>query len=90
VALADRAPHIWDGDGLQFLTELSDGTTDELTWMLDRNKVKATLGRLRRGTLDAKRMPMANRLLATFAVLAEAERDFGRLNAELTGVVAQH
>jgi len=33
---------------------------------------------------------MANRLLTTFAVLAEAERDFGRLNAELNGVVTQY
>jgi hypothetical protein len=90
LAVAERVPHIWERDGLRFLTELSDSTTAELTWMLDRNKVRTTLARLRRGTLDAKRTPMANRLLTTFAVLAEAERDFGRLNAELSGVVTQY
>jgi hypothetical protein len=31
-------------------------------------------------------MSSANRLLTTFAVLAEAERDFGGLNAELPAV----
>ena len=51
--------------------------------MLGRNKVRTTLNRLRRGELDGKQMSKANRLLTTFAVLAEAERDFGRLNAEL-------
>jgi hypothetical protein len=88
--VAERVPHIWERDGLRFLTELSDSTTAELTWMLDRTKVRTTLARLGRGTLDAKRMPLANRLLTTFAVLAEAERDFGRLNAELNGVVTQY
>jgi hypothetical protein len=83
---AERTPHIWAGDGLQLLTELSDSTTAELTWMLDRNKVKTLLNRLRRGELDGKRMSTANRLLTTFAVLAEAERDFGGLNAELAAV----
>ena len=86
--VADHTPHIWDGDGLQVLTELSDGTTAELTWMLDRNKVRTALDRLRRGQLDGERMSTANRLLTTFAVLANAERDFSRLNAEL-GAVGQ-
>jgi hypothetical protein len=86
VGVAERTPHIWDGDGQQLLTELSDGTTAELTWMLDRSKVRTTLDRLRRGDLDGKRMSAANRLLTTFAVLAEAERDFGGLNAELAAV----
>jgi hypothetical protein len=31
-------------------------------------------------------MATANRLLTTFAVFAEAERDFGELNAELTAL----
>jgi hypothetical protein len=31
-------------------------------------------------------MSAANQLLTTFAVLAEAERDFGGLNAELAAV----
>jgi hypothetical protein len=86
VGVAEPTPHIWDGAGLQLLTELSDGTTAELTWMLDRNKVKTTLNRLRRRDLDGRRMSTANRLLTTFAVLAEAERDFGGLNAELASV----
>jgi hypothetical protein len=86
MGVAERTPQIWDGDGLQLLTELSDGTTAELTWMLDRNKVTAALNRLRRGELDGKRTSKANRLLTTFAVLADAERDFGALNAELAGV----
>jgi hypothetical protein len=86
VGVAERTPHIWDGDGLKLLTELSDSTTAELTWMLDRNKVRTVLNRLRRGKLDGKRMSSANRLLTTFAVLAEAERDFGGLNAELPAV----
>ena len=54
--------------------------------MLDRNKVRTALNRLRRGELDGKRMSSANRLLTTFAVLAEAERDFGELNTELAAV----
>ncbi len=83
---AERNPHIQDGEGLRLLTELSDGTTAELTWMLGRNKVRTTLNRLRRGELDGKQMSKANRLLTTFAVLAEAERDFGRLNAELAAL----
>jgi hypothetical protein len=83
---AARTPYIWDGDGLQLLNELSDGTTAELTWMLDRNKVSTTLDSLRRGDLDGKRMSTANWLLTTFAVLAEAERDFLGLNAELAAV----
>jgi hypothetical protein len=86
VGVAERTLHIWDGDGLQLLTELSDGTTAELTWMLDRNRVRTALDRLRCGELDAKQMSAANRLLTTFAVLAEAERDFGGLNAELAAV----
>jgi hypothetical protein len=36
--------------------------------------------------LDGKRLSAANRLLTTFAVLAEAERDFGGLNDELAAV----
>jgi hypothetical protein len=83
---AEPTPRIWDGDGLQLLTELSDGTTAELTWMLDRNNVGTALHRLRQGKLDDKRMATANRLLTTFAVFAEAERDFGELNAELTAL----
>jgi len=83
---AERTPRIWDGDGLQLLTELSDGTTAELTWMLDRNKVGTALHRLHRGKLDDRRIATANRLLTTFAVLAEAERDFAALNAEVTAV----
>jgi hypothetical protein len=51
--------------------------------MLDRNKVRTVLNRLRRGE---GMMSSANRLLTTFAVLAEAERDFGGLNAELAAV----
>jgi hypothetical protein len=86
VGVAERIPNIWDGNGLHLLTELSDITTAELTWMLNRNKVKTTLDRLRRGELEDKRMSTANRLLTTFAVLAEAERDFGGLNAELVTV----
>jgi hypothetical protein len=82
----ERTPHIWDGDGLQLLTELSDRTTAELTWMLDQDKVRTALHRLGRGKLDTKQMSTANRLLTTFAVLAEAERDFGGLNAELGAV----
>jgi hypothetical protein len=85
VGAAQRTPHIWDGDGLKLLTELPDSTTTELTWMLDRNKVRTVLNRLRRGELDGM-MSSANRLLTTFAVLAEAERDFGGLNAELAAV----
>jgi hypothetical protein len=85
VGVAERTPHIWDGDGLKLLTELPDSTTTELTWMLDRNKVRTVLNRLRRGELDGM-MSSANRLLTTFAVLAEAERDFGGLNAELAAV----
>ena len=54
--------------------------------MLDRNRVRTALDRLRRGELDAKQMSAANRLLTTFAVLAEAERDFDALNAELAAV----
>lgn len=54
--------------------------------MLDRNRVRTALDRLRRGELDAKQMSAANRLLTTFAVLAEAERDFDELNAELAAV----
>ena len=84
---AERAPHIWDGDGLQLLTKLSDCTTAELTWMLDRNKVRTVLNHLHRGELDGTRLFTANRLLTTFAVLAQAERDFGRLNAELAARV---
>jgi hypothetical protein len=86
VGVAERIPHIWDGDGLQLLTQLSDGTTAELTWMLDRNRVRTALDRLRRGELDSKQVSAANRLLTTFAVLAEAERDFDELNAELAAV----
>jgi hypothetical protein len=86
VGVAEPTPSIWDGDGLQLLTELPDGTTAELTWMLDRNKVRNALDRTRRGELDGKRMFTANRLLTTFAVLAEAERDFAGLNAELAAV----
>jgi hypothetical protein len=82
----EHTPRIWDGDGLQLLTELSDGTTAELTWMLDENKVRSALDRLRRGQLDGKRTSTANWLLTTFAVLAEAERDFRGLNAELAAV----
>jgi hypothetical protein len=82
-SVQNHTPHVWDGDGLQLLTELSDGTTAELTWMLDRNKVRTTLKQLRRGELDDKRISTANRLLTTFAVLARAERDFSGLNAEL-------
>jgi hypothetical protein len=81
-----RTPHIWDGNGLQVLTELSDDSTAELTWMLDRKRVKTTMDRLRRGDLDGKQMPKANWLLTTFAVLARAERAFGGLNAELAAV----
>jgi hypothetical protein len=84
--VGERTPHIWDGDGLQLLNELAEGTTAELTWMLDRNKVRTVLDRLSREELDDKPTSGANRLLTTFAVLAEAERDFGRLNAELTAV----
>ena len=84
--LPERTPHIWDGDGLQLLTELSDGTTAELTWMLDQNQVRSALKSLRRGELAATRIPRANRLLTTFAVLAEAERAFSGLNAELAAV----
>ena len=54
--------------------------------MLDPNKVRTALDRLRRGELDGKRMSTTNRLLTTIAVLAEAERDFDGLNAELTEV----
>ena len=86
VGVAERIPHIWDGDGLQLLTQLSDGTPAELTWMLDPNRVRTGLDRLRRGELDAKQMSAANRLLTTFAVLAEAERDFDALNTELAAV----
>ena len=86
VGVAERIPHIWDGHGLQLLTQLSDGTPAELTWMLDQNKVTTALDRLRRGELDAKQMSAANRLLTTFAVLAEAERDFDALNTELAAV----
>jgi hypothetical protein len=86
VGAAQRTPHIWDGDGLKLLTELADGTTAELTWMLDRNKVRSALNRLRGEELDGKQMSSANRLLTTFAVLAEAERDFGGLNTELASV----
>ncbi len=74
VGVAEGTPHIWDGDGLKLLTELSDSTTTELTWMLDRNKVRTVLNRLRRGELDGM-MSSENRLLTTFAVLAEPERD---------------
>lgn len=52
--VADHTPHIWQGDGLQVLTELSDGSTAELTWMLDRKKVKTTVDRLHRGQLDCE------------------------------------
>lgn len=86
VGVGERTPHIWDGDGLQLLTELSEGTTAELTWMLNRNKVRTALDRLSRGELDGKPTSGANRLLMTFAVLAAAEREFGQLNAELTAV----
>jgi hypothetical protein len=86
VGAAEHIPSICDGDGLQLLIELSERTTAELTWMLDRNKVRTALDRLRRGELDSKRMSKANRLLTTFAVLAEAERDFAGLNAELAAV----
>jgi hypothetical protein len=81
--LPENTPHIWDGDGLQVLTELSDGTTGELTWMLDHRQVRIALKSLRRTELAATRIPKANRLLTTFAVLAEAERAFSGLNAEL-------
>jgi hypothetical protein len=83
---AEATPRIWDGDGLQLLTELFDGSTAELTWMLDRSKVGTALHRLHRGTLDDRRMATANRLLTTFAVLGEAERDFGELNAEVNAI----
>jgi len=36
--VAERVPHIWERDGLRFLTELSDSTTAELTWMLDETR----------------------------------------------------
>ena len=85
---AERTSNIWDEDGLQVLTDLCDGTTAELTWMLGRNKVKTALNRLRRGESDGKWMSSANRLLTTFAVLAKAERDFGQLNAELAAVAS--
>jgi hypothetical protein len=48
-----------------------------------RKKIKTALDQLCRGNLDCKRMSAANRLLTTFAVLAEAERGFRRLNSEL-------
>jgi hypothetical protein len=51
--------------------------------MLDQNKVSTALQHLRRGELEGKQMSTVNRLLTTFAVLAEAERDFRGLNAEL-------
>jgi len=86
VGVAERTPYIWDRDGLQLLSELSEATTAELTWMLERKKVRTALDRLRQGELDRERMSTANRLLTTFAVLAEAERDFAALNAELTAV----
>ena len=52
----ESTPHIWDGDGLQLLTELSDCTTAELTWMLDQNKVSTALQHLRQGELEGKQM----------------------------------
>ena len=84
--LPQHTPNIWDGDGLQLITELSDGTTAELTWMLDQNQVRSALKNLRRGELATTRISKANRLLTTFAVLAEAERAFSGLNAELCAV----
>jgi hypothetical protein len=79
-------PYIWEGDGLQLLIELFDSTTAELTWMLDRNKVTTRLNRLRLGESNGKPMSSTNWLLTAFAILAEAERDFSSLNAELAAV----
>jgi hypothetical protein len=83
--LPEHTPHIWDGDGLKLLTELSDGTTAELTWMLDQNQVRTAL-RGSPGELAAGRIRRADRLLTAFAVLAEAERAFSGLNAGLGAV----
>jgi hypothetical protein len=83
LGVSEPTPRIWDGGGLQLLTEFSEHTTAELTWMLDRKKIKTALDQLCGGNLDCKRMSAANRLLTTFAVLAEAERGFRRLNSEL-------
>jgi hypothetical protein len=86
VGNSKRTPYIWEGDGLQLLTELSDSTTAELTWMLDRDRVTTALNRIRQGKSTDKPMTSKNWLLTAFAVLAEAERDFSRLNAELGAV----
>jgi hypothetical protein len=91
VGVAERIPHIWDGDGLDLLTQLSDGTTAELTWMLDHNKVRTALDRLRRGELDAKQVSPANRLLTTRgtcrgrARLRRAQRRTRRRRLALSG-----
>jgi hypothetical protein len=89
LGVSEPTPRIWDGGGLQLLTELSEHTTAELTWMLDRKKIKTALDQLCGGNLDCKRMSAANRLLTTFAVLAEAERGFRRLNSELAAAAGR-
>ena len=86
VGAAQRTPHIWDGDGLKLLTELSDGTTAELTWMLDRNKVRTALNRSAEGSWMASKCPARTGCSRRSQYFAEAERDFGELNTELAAV----
>lgn len=79
---AAEAAHIWDGDGIDVLTELVESSTSQITWMLDRTTVLAALAGLRSGELPSRRLTAANWLLTTFAVMAAAEREFGSLNAD--------